>query len=66
MAVKHPHIKVKLTGRNGNVFNVLGLCVQAARDAKLPQEEIDAFYHEATSGDYKKALATCQEWFDVS
>ena len=26
----------------------------------------DAFYKEAMSGDYNKALATCQAWFDVS
>lgn len=66
MSVKHPNIQVKLIGKNGNVFNILGLCIQAARNAGLPQEEIDAFYYEATSGDYNKALATCQDWFDVS
>ncbi len=66
MSVKHPHIQVRLSGQDGNVFNVLGLCVDAARKAGLPQQEIDAFFTEATSGDYNKALATCQAWFDVS
>lgn len=63
-AVKYPHIKIQLTSKDGNVFNILGLCTQAARRANLPQTEIDAFFNEATSGDYNKALATCQRWFD--
>lgn len=63
-AVKYPDIKIQLTGKDGNVFNILGLCTQAARRADLPQTEIDAFFNEATSGDYNKALATCQRWFD--
>lgn len=62
--IKYPEIKVQLTGKNGNVFNILGLCVQAARKAKLPQTEIDAFFDEATASDYDNALATCQHWFD--
>ena len=61
---KYPHVHVQLTGQNGNVFNLLGLCVRAGRKAGLAQEEIDAFFDEATSGDYNKALATCQNWFD--
>lgn len=66
MNIKHPHIQVQLTGQDGNVFNVLGLCSRAAKKAGLPQEDIDAFYKEAMSGDYNKVLLTCQEWFDVS
>ena len=26
MSVKHPHIQVQLSGQDGNVFNILGLC----------------------------------------
>ena len=66
MTVKHPHIQVQLTGQDGNVFNILGLCSRAAKQAGLPQEDISAFFNEAMSGDYNKALATCQAWFDVS
>lgn len=63
---KHPNVKVKLTGSDGNAFNVLGLCSRAARKAKLSIEEITAFRAEATAGDYNNLLATCARWFDVS
>lgn len=62
--IKYPDIKVRLTGQDGNVFNLLGLCVQAARKGKIPQTEIDSFFDEATASDYDNALQTCQRWFD--
>lgn len=37
----------------------------AMRQAGLSQEERDAFYAEATSGNYDHLLATCMEWFEV-
>ena len=63
--MKYPNVKVKLVGENGNAFAVLGTARSAARKAKVPQEEIDAFMNEAMSGDYNHLLCTCMNWFDV-
>ena len=62
---KYPDITVQLTDEDGNAFNVLGICLRAMRQAGLSQEEHDAFYAEATSGNYDHLLATCLEWFKV-
>ena len=65
MQPKHPDIHVELVGHDGNAFNILGRCQQAARRAGLPKAEIDAFIKEATSGDYDNLLQTCMKWFEV-
>lgn len=57
--------KVTLIGKDGNAFNILGLATRAARKAGWPQEKIDAYTKEATSGDYDHLLATTLEQFDV-
>ncbi len=62
---KYPDIRVKLIGENGNAFAIIGACCCAARKAKLPQTEIDAFKNEAISGDYDHLLATAMKWFYV-
>jgi hypothetical protein len=65
MAVKYPNVKVKLVGRDGNAFAVLGACRSAAKQAKVPPEEISKFMNEAMSGDYNHLITTCMNWFDV-
>ena len=62
---KYPDITVELVGQDGNAFNLLGLCLRAMRKAGLPKEKEDAFYKEATSGNYDHVLATCMDWFNV-
>ena len=62
---KYPDITVQLTGKDGNAFNILGICLQAMRRAGLSQEERDAFQAEATSGNYDHLLATAIEWLNV-
>ena len=62
---KYPEITVRLTGKDGNAFNILGICLGAMRLAGLCQEERDSFYAEATSGNYDLLLATCMKWFEV-
>ena len=63
--IKYPKITVELSGQDGNAFMILGLCKRAMQRAHLPQEEIDKFMKEATSGDYNHLLATVMAWFDV-
>ncbi len=63
--IKYPNITVKLVGRDGNAFVILGLCKQAMRRAKVPASEIAEFVKEATSGNYDHLLSTCMNWVCV-
>ncbi len=54
--VKFPHVKVKLTGQNGNAFMVMGLTVSAMKKAKVPKEDIQKYQDDAMSGDYDHLL----------
>jgi hypothetical protein len=61
---RHPDIQVQLSGEDGNAFAILGRTAAALRAAGVPQEEIDAFFAEATSGDYDHLLHTTMAWVD--
>lgn len=63
--MKYPNIKVKLVGRDGNAFAILGNVSGALRKAGVPQSERDKFMKEATSGDYDNLLRVCMDWVDV-
>jgi hypothetical protein len=65
MEPKYPNIKVKLTGRDGNAFAIMGRVSAALRKAKVSHEEIKQFTDECTSGDYNHLLQTCMKWVDV-
>ena len=56
---------VKLVGRDGNAFAIMGACREAARKAKFSEEKTDAMLAEMMSGDYNHLLATACEYFDV-
>ncbi len=64
--VKYPHIKVQLTGGDGNAFFIISKVRVALKKHKVDSEEIKKFLAEATSGDYNTVLATCMKWVDVS
>lgn len=52
------YISVQLTGNDGNAFSVLGAVKKAMKLGGCTKEDIDAFYAEATNGDYNHLLAT--------
>jgi hypothetical protein len=62
--IRHPDVEVQLTGQDGNAFAVLGAVRKALVDAGH-QDEIEAFFAEATSGDYNHLLGTCMRWVTV-
>lgn len=63
MEVKYPEVKsVKLVGEDGNAFSILARVMKAMRVAGLPKEVQDAYYTEATSGDYNHLLSTTMLW----
>ena len=61
---RHPEVQVQLSGQDGNAFAILGRTTAALRAARVPQEEIDAYFAEATSGDYDHLLQTTMAWVD--
>jgi hypothetical protein len=64
-APKYQHVCVRLVGADGNAFAILGMVGKALRRAGIDKSEIDAFYAEATRGDYDDLLATCMRWVEV-
>lgn len=63
--VKYPEITVKLTGKDGNAFFILGTVNRALAAAGVGKTKRDEFMAEATAGDYNKLLATAMEWVNV-
>jgi Domain of unknown function (DUF4314) len=61
---RYPEVQVQLSGEDGNAFAILGRTAAALRAAGVPSEEIDAFFAEATSGDYDHLLHTTMAWVD--
>jgi len=57
--------KLKLSGRNGNAFVILGAARKAAREAGWTKEDIDDFMAEAMVGNYDHLLQTCMNHFEV-
>lgn len=65
MDTKYPDVRVKLTGKDGNAFNLMALVCRGLAKAGVPREEQDLFRKEAMSGDYDNLLSTCMKWVDV-
>lgn len=61
---RYPEVRVQLSGEDGNAFAVLGRTAAALRHAGVPQEQIDEFFAEATSGDEDHLLQTTMSWID--
>lgn len=59
------NVTVRLTGEDGNAFNILGLVRKGLKGAGATQQELDTFYSEATSGDYDNLLRVCCRWVNV-
>ncbi len=59
---KYPEIKVKLSGVDGNAFSIMGAVSKAMRNAGVPKEERDAYFVEATSGDYENVIQTSMKY----
>ncbi len=56
---------LKLVGRDGNAFVILGNAVKVAKRSGWDKVQIDTFLAEAESGDYDHLLQTCMKYFDV-
>lgn len=62
----YPDITVQLTGEDGNGFVIVSRVRMALRRFGVPEDECQAFFDEALSGDYDHLLQTCMKWVDVA
>jgi len=64
--VKYPNIKVRLTGRDGNAYAIMGAISLALRKANVTKEEIVEYRKESMSGDYDNLLRVADRWVVIS
>lgn len=57
--------ELRLIGKDGNAFNIMGLAVREARRAGWTEDEIERFKEKAMSGTYDQLLQLCMEQFSV-
>ena len=55
---KYPEITAVIVGGDGNAFSIMGTVTKAMRRGGASQEDIDAYFAEATSGDYDNVIRT--------
>ena len=63
--VLYPHIKVKLVGKDGNAFSILGAVGSALKKGGANTADVRKFYDEATAGDYNHLLAVVMRYVRV-
>lgn len=61
----YPNVVVELVGSNGNAFNIIGLCMKAAKKEGVPPNRLNEFMDEAMASDYNALLRTCMKWFTI-
>ncbi len=57
---------LEILGKDGNVFNIIGLATKAGRQAGWDKERIKKFQEDCFSGDYDHVLQLCMENFEVT
>ena len=62
---KYPNIKVKLTGKDGNAFAVMGRVTKALQRNGVSKVIQNEFFLDASSGNYDHVLQTAMKYVDV-
>lgn len=57
--------KVKLSGKDGNVFNLVGLCSRALKAAGLTEEAKEMTTKVFASGSYNEAICIMGEYCEI-
>lgn len=66
MIIKYPNIKVKLTGQDGNAFNLIGLVRKALAKNKIDSQEITNFTNDCKlSESYDDLLIKLMTYVEV-
>lgn len=64
---KYPDIVVKLTGEDGNIFNLIGITLSRMKEAGVSDDELHAFKQEILNTDsYSKAIWVIMTWVTVT
>lgn len=58
-------VDVQLSGNDGNAYSVLAAVASGIMKAGGTKEDTDAYFGEATSGDYDHLLQVSMEWVNV-
>ena len=58
--------KVKLTGQNGNVFNLAGICSKSLIEVNQFENEKEMMKEIFNSGSYKEALLIMSKYCEIS
>ena len=62
-----PKLRIQLSGKDGNVFSIIGRCLEVMSQNNYSKEEQDNFTKDITSTEsYEAALAKISEYFIVS
>ena len=61
---KQTGVTVKLIGKDGNAFAIMGAVTKALKKAGFP-DEAKAYTKEATAGDYDNLLRVTMEYVEV-
>lgn len=64
---KFLNVTVRLSGKDGNVFLIVGRVRKALAQAGVADEDLQSFLNEMlNAGSYDEALRTVMRWVDVS
>ena len=64
LPIPSPKAKAYLTGRDGNIFAIMGRAIKGMKHAGYSDELITQYEEEVTKGDYWDALAVTLEYVD--
>lgn len=56
---------VKLVGEDGNIFNILGKCAKALKDAGQKEKATELTNKVFASSSYEEALSICMEYVNI-
>jgi hypothetical protein len=65
MTPKFPNITVKLSGRDGNAFAIIGAVTKALRANGVESKDVKQFTDDAMSGDYNHLLQVAMKTVNV-
>ena len=64
---KFPHVHVQLSGKDGNVFSIIGKVQRALREGGASDDDVHAFWEQVcNASSYDEALLTIMRWVDAS
>ena len=66
MTALFPHIKVQLTGQDGNGFFIISRTVRAMKKAGISEADVSEYQKKAMSGDYQNLLAVTMQTVSAS